>query len=184
MPPAIISDMNSDEYIDEDISAEEMMKALRESLSHIQQGQPQNPEPTTPPPSRHQRPNNEGRPGLSNIANMVHFKPPKLSEEEQLQKVLEESKIESLTPDEQLKLALAKSMRELNVATPTATTPPSQSMSPDEQLKLALAESMRDLNVVPSTATNTPLVSELYNNDNADDEEEEEVDEEEMSEEV
>jgi len=81
---------------------------------------------------------------------MVHFKPPKLSEEEQLQKVLEESKIESLTPDEQLKLALAKSMRELNVATPT---PPS-----------------------------TPLVSELYNNDNADDEEE--VDEEEMSEEI
>ena len=184
MPPAIISDMNSDEYIDEDISAEEMMKALRESLSHIQQGQRQNPEPTTPPPSRHQRPNNEGRPGLSNIANMVHFKPPKLSEEEQLQKVLEESKIESLTPDEQLKLALAKSMRELNVATPTATTPPSQSMSPDEQLKLALAESMRDLNVVPSTATDTPLVSELYNNDNADDEEEEEVDEEEMSEEI
>ena len=181
MPPAIISDMNSDEYIDEDISAEEMMKALRESLSHIQQGQRQNPEPTTPPPSRHQRPNNEGRPGLSNIANMVHFKPPKLSEEEQLQKVLEESKIESLTPDEQLKLALAKSMRELNVASPTATTPPSQSMSPDEQLKLALAESMRDLNVVPSTATNT-LVSQLYNNDNVDDEEE--VDEEEMSDEI
>ena len=38
----------------------------------------------------------------------------KLSEEEQLQKVLEESKIESLTPDEQMKLAIAESLRDLN----------------------------------------------------------------------
>ena len=78
MPPAIISDMN--EHIDEDISAEEMMKLLRECRknlegSHQAPGHDQNPVPTTP--SRQQRPKNEGRPGLSNIANMVHFKPPK-----------------------------------------------------------------------------------------------------------
>ena len=47
----------------------------------------------------------------------------KLSEEEQLQKALEESKIESMTLDEQMKLAISESRKILNLASPTPPSP-------------------------------------------------------------
>ena len=94
----------------------------------------------------------KGRPSPTLVKCRTNFKPPKeidisqLSEEEQLQKVLEVSKIESMTPDEQLRLAIAESIKNccstclastfkknknLNVASPT---PPSDAVADPARL--------------------------------------------------
>lgn len=109
---SVASSKIMDEPIDEDISDEEILKAIRNSMKDLQLQPPASP----------------ARSGLESVADVVHKDLSNLSEDEQFKLALEASKIEALPAEEQIKRAIEESQKD-----PDLDLALKLSMDPDQQ---------------------------------------------------
>ena len=127
MSPTIFQNTMNAEILDSDVSDEEIMKAIRESMRELNVPPP-TPASTSRTPTRARAsPPTPTRPGLANVADLVHRRPSNeqvetptmenvqgLSEEELIAKAIQESKLEALSPEQQMRLAIEESLKNVN----------------------------------------------------------------------